>query len=174
MTWPPGFWADDFIYAMSQAGITGGCGNGNYCPNDPVTREMMAVFIITAMGETGSQAAHNGYFSDIADNGFAAFINRMNELGVTGGCGGTNYCPSTPVTRGMMAVFILAAMGETGSQVAYNAYFSDIDDNGFAPFINKMNELGITGGCGGGHYCPFNPVTRAEMAVFLGKAFLGM
>ncbi len=45
-----GFWADDFIYAMSQAGITGGCGNGNYCPDDPVTREMMAVFIICSHG----------------------------------------------------------------------------------------------------------------------------
>ena len=169
-----GFWADDFIYGMSQAGITGGCGNGNYCPDDPVTREMMAVFIVSAMGESGSQAAFNVYFSDIANNGFAPFINRMNELGITGGCGGTNYCPSTPVTRAMMAVFILAAMGETGSQTAHNVYFSDIANDGFAPFINKMNELGITGGCGGGHYCPFNLVTRAEMAVFLGKAFLGM
>ena len=29
---------------------------------------------------------------------------------------------------------------------------------------------GITGGCGGGNYCPDNPVTRAQMAVFLLKA----
>ena len=169
-----GFWADDFIYAMSQAGITGGCGNGNYCPDDPVTREMMAVFIVTAMGETGSQAAYNAYFTDIANNGFAPFINRMNELGITTGCGGGHYCPFTQVTREMMAVFILAAMGEVGSQAAYNAYFSDIGDNGFAPFINRMNELGITGGCGAGQYCPSAPVIRAGMAVFLGKAFLGM
>jgi hypothetical protein len=169
-----GFWADDFIYALSQAGITGGCGNGNYCPNGPVTRGMMAVFVIASMDDTPSTAAYNAYFSDIADDGFAPFINRMNELGITGGCGGSSYCPSASVTRAMMAVFMITAMGEAPSQAVYNAYFSDIADNGFASFINRMNELGITGGCGGGHYCPSAPVTRAEMAVFLGKAFLGM
>ena len=29
---------------------------------------------------------------------------------------------------------------------------------------------GITGGCGGGYYCPGNPVTRDQMAVFLLRA----
>ena len=39
-----------FVEALAAAGITGGCGNGNYCPNDPVTRGQMAVFISTALG----------------------------------------------------------------------------------------------------------------------------
>ncbi len=30
-------------------GITGGCGNGNYCPNNPVTRQQMAVFLLKAL-----------------------------------------------------------------------------------------------------------------------------
>jgi hypothetical protein len=34
-----------------------------------------------------------------------------------------------------------------------------------------MANEGITGGCGGGNFCPSNPVTRAEMAVFLVTAF---
>ena len=29
----------------------------------------------------------------------------------------------------------------------------------------------ITGGCGGGNYCPNNPNTRGQMAVFLVKTF---
>jgi hypothetical protein len=39
-----------FIQALATAGITGGCAPGSYCPNSPVTRGEMAVFLATALG----------------------------------------------------------------------------------------------------------------------------
>ena len=39
-----------FIEAMAASGITGGCGPGAYCPDSPVTRGQMAVFLATALG----------------------------------------------------------------------------------------------------------------------------
>jgi hypothetical protein len=39
-----------FIEALFNAGITAGCGSGNYCPNQPVTRGQMAVFLSKALG----------------------------------------------------------------------------------------------------------------------------
>jgi hypothetical protein len=36
--------------------------------------------------------------------------------------------------------------------------------------VELFNE-GITGGCGGGNYCPGSPNTRGQMAVFLVKTF---
>jgi S-layer homology domain len=39
-----------FIEALSDSQITGGCGGGNYCPDDPVTRGQMATFIAKALG----------------------------------------------------------------------------------------------------------------------------
>jgi hypothetical protein len=39
----------------------------------------------------------------------------------------------------------------------------------FCPFIEELVRRGITGGCGGGNYCPNSPVTRAQMAAFLVK-----
>lgn len=39
-----------FVEALVAAGITGGCGGGNYCPNDPVTRGQMAVFLAASLG----------------------------------------------------------------------------------------------------------------------------
>ena len=39
-----------FVEALAASGITAGCGNGNYCPNDPVTRGQMAVFLSAALG----------------------------------------------------------------------------------------------------------------------------
>lgn len=37
------------IRALAAAGITSGCGNGDYCPADPVTRAQMASFLIRAI-----------------------------------------------------------------------------------------------------------------------------
>jgi hypothetical protein len=47
---PVGHPQRQFIEAMVAAGITGGCGGGNYCPNDNVTRGQMAVFLAAALG----------------------------------------------------------------------------------------------------------------------------
>jgi hypothetical protein len=39
-----------FVEALAAAGITGGCGAGIYCPDTPVTRGQMAVFLAAALG----------------------------------------------------------------------------------------------------------------------------
>jgi S-layer homology domain len=39
-----------FIEALAASGITGGCGSGNYCPDAPLTRGQMAVFLSKALG----------------------------------------------------------------------------------------------------------------------------
>jgi len=49
--------------------------------------------------------------------------------------------------------------------------FNDVPTNHpFFQYIQALSASGITGGCGGGNYCPDNPVTRGQMAVFLAKA----
>jgi hypothetical protein len=47
---PVGHPQRQFIEALVGAGITGGCGGGNYCPDAPVTRGQMAVFLAAALG----------------------------------------------------------------------------------------------------------------------------
>ncbi len=39
-----------YVEALAAAGITGGCGGGNFCPNNSVTRGQMAVFLAKALG----------------------------------------------------------------------------------------------------------------------------
>jgi hypothetical protein len=39
-----------FVEALAAAGVTGGCGTGSYCPDSPLTRGQMAVFLATALG----------------------------------------------------------------------------------------------------------------------------
>jgi hypothetical protein len=47
---PTTYWAYPFIEAFAAAGITGGCGAGNFCPDNTVTRAEMAVFFAKALG----------------------------------------------------------------------------------------------------------------------------
>ncbi|MBK8619433.1 MAG: S-layer homology domain-containing protein [Anaerolineales bacterium] len=45
---PVGYWADKWIEQLASEGVTSGCGNGNYCPDNSVTRAQMAVFLVKA------------------------------------------------------------------------------------------------------------------------------
>jgi S-layer homology domain len=51
--------------------------------------------------------------------------------------------------------------------------FNDVPASSpFCPYIEELVRLGITGGCGGGNFCPGDPVTRQQMAAFLVKALM--
>jgi len=47
---PPGHWAAAGIERLAREGITGGCGPRNHCPDAPVTRAQMAVFLGRTFG----------------------------------------------------------------------------------------------------------------------------
>jgi hypothetical protein len=169
------YWAWRWIEGLSSAGVTSGCGGGNYCPTTPVTRDQMAVFLLKAKhGTSYSPPAASGLFLDVPTNHWAAaWIERLAAEGITSGCGGGNYCPGQPVTRDQMAVFLLKAKhGTSYSPPAASGVFLDVPTNYWAAaWIERLAAEGITGGCGGGNYCPATPVTRDQMAVFLLKTF---
>jgi hypothetical protein len=50
--------------------------------------------------------------------------------------------------------------------------FADVPaSNPFAKWIEELYLRGVVAGCGGGNYCPTDPVTREQMAVFLTQTF---
>ncbi len=105
-----GHWAEDWIEALKNDGVTGGCGNGNFCPNAPVTRAEMAVFLLTAEHGAGypPPSATGEVFDDVPSDHWAAdWIEQLYAEGITGGCASGRYCPDSPVTRAQMAVFLV-------------------------------------------------------------------
>ncbi|HEX2642770.1 MAG TPA: ELWxxDGT repeat protein, partial [Thermoanaerobaculia bacterium] len=174
---PANYWARDWIEHLTALGVTGGCGNGNYCPDRPVTRAESAVFLV--------RAAHGPLFTppppfdmgfnDVPTNFWAAaWIDQLVADGVTSGCGNFNFCPDRSITRAELAVYLLRSrFGETFTPPAGTGMvFGDVPANYWArDWIENLVALGITGGCGNGNYCPDRPVTRAEMAVLLGRMF---
>jgi S-layer homology domain len=134
-----------------------------------------AIFDETLSYESFTRTASlhvGGSFPDVPQNAFYPFIENLFHNGVTGGCAGGGYCPTASVTRAQMAVFLLKA--RWGSLFipapATGTAFPDVPaGNAFAPWIEELVREGITAGCGGGLYCPNNPVTRQQMAIFLLK-----
>ena len=173
---PCDFWAFSFVETLAQSGITAGCGNNNYCPEDRVTRAQMAVFL--ERGMNGSDyvppPASGTAFDDVAQGDFAAnFIEQLYSDGITAGCGNNNYCPDAAVSRAQMAVFLLRAKHGAGySPPAATGVFNDVDTSYWAVhWIEQLANEGIPAGCGDNNYCPEAPVTRAQMAVFLVRTF---
>ena len=108
---PINYWSAAWIKQLAADGITSGCGGGNYCPEESVTRAQMAVFLLRAKhGAAYTPPALGGTtgFGDVPlDHWAAAWIKQLAAEGITGGCGGGNYCPDAPVTRAQMAVFLV-------------------------------------------------------------------
>ena len=80
----------------------------------------------------------------------------------------TLFCPTQAVTRDQMATFLVRAL-ELPPSTAIP--YTDLANTTHAADIAAIAAAGITTGCGGTNYCPFNPVTRAQMASFLTRAF---
>jgi S-layer homology domain len=176
----------DAANLMFQTGVTEGCVQSTdpttrlFCPNDNVTREQMAAFIVRAVTGTTTPTNYNPVpcFTDVpTTNPFFPHIQKMEELGITAGCGGGLFCPTETIPRWEMAMFMvrarLALYGATFATAAA-PYFVDVpanvEGNGLPfPFIQRSYEEHITNGCGTNPlvYCPDELVTRGQMASFI-------
>ena len=87
--------------------MTTGCATdpARFCPNDPVTREQMAAFLVRAFDLA---AADSAGFEDTVGSIFETDIDALYAAGVTLGCSTDPllYCPHTSTTRAEMASFL--------------------------------------------------------------------
>ena len=172
---PPGQQFYNFVTTLVSNAITVGVGSGLYGVNDPTLRQQMAVFLLKGRhGICYVPPPCTGTFSDVpCPSTFANWIEALAAEGITGGCGAGIYCPQNPVRRDQMAVFLLKAKhGPSYTPPPCSGDFPDVPcPSQFANWIEQLAAEGITGGCGNGNYCPLNPNTRGQMAVFLVKTF---
>jgi hypothetical protein len=156
----------DIIW-LAEQGITSGCTAEKFCPETPVSRQHMAVFLTKALSLPPGPDA----FTDDEGSAYEEAINSIAAAGITNGCSpdGKLFCPTQEVTRGQMAQFLSKAFKLPAS--AINA-FGDDDGSMFEAAINSIAAAGVTSGCdpAGTQFCPNNKVSRAQMASFLHRA----
>ncbi|HSN86818.1 MAG TPA: S-layer homology domain-containing protein, partial [Thermoanaerobaculia bacterium] len=125
----------------SLQGVGGTRTNADYdlLPPSPVNARLQA----------GSVAVPPRFRDVPAASPFQPFAEALFNAGVTGGCGGGNFCPGSAVTREQMAVFfLLAAEGPAFQPPACSApLFGDVPcSHPFARWINELARRGISGG----------------------------
>jgi hypothetical protein len=117
-------------------------------------------------------------FTDVpTSQQFYVFIENILHNGITGGCGAGIFCPTDPVTRAQMAVFLLKSKhGNAFVPPPCTGIFGDVPcPSQFANWVEELYAESITAGCSTSPllYCPNDTVTRQQMAVFLLKALNG-
>ena len=127
------------IETLLHYGITAGCTATTYCPNDPVSRANMAIFIAKGIAGSGPKVPSSGtvgaspynctaggvsLFPDVLPtDSFCKHVHYIAAKNVTAGCAGGGYCPNDTVTRIQMASFvakaIVAPLGGPGVPLSY-------------------------------------------------------
>ena len=168
---------DDGVYyeapleALSAAGILAGteCGIGLICPDRPLRRWEMAVWLTRALDGEEPDAVSSSSFEDVdASEWWAPHIERFADLGITAGCSSDPplFCPNGELNRGQMAVFLKIAFKLPD---APSSGFTDIEGHYARSAIDAIKAAGVTAGCTTEplRYCPTGTVSRGQMATFI-------
>ena len=104
-------------------------------------------------------------------------VDALYELGVFEGTGcvdGSGLCPSEPMRRWEMAVWLVRVLDQVEPPAVGESSFADVDfEKWWLPHVERLAELEVTKGClvDPLRFCPDRSVTRAQMATFLVRAF---
>jgi hypothetical protein len=118
----------------------------------------------------------------VTDSGFAdtdraavhkAGIDCMAWWGIARGRDAERYDPLSHVTRAQMGSFIARLIRTPGGRLPATPADHFTDDRGSVHHyaINRLAQVGVVAGRGGGLYAPDAPVTREQMASFLVNAY---
>ena len=166
-------------YGTVANGAVGSCGNACYGLSVSGTRPLLhwdaavtEALAPESQGQRNAWTLHVGdSFTDVPRSSpFYGFVETLLHRGVTGGCGGSNFCPAGSTTREQMTVFALVAREGAGyvPPPCGTPVFNDVPASSpFCRWIEELARRGVASGCGGGNFCPGAAVTRDQMAVIV-------
>lgn len=130
--------------------------------------------IVDSMPSTG--VGKCSVFVDTTGSSHEAALEALAGRGILDGteCGDDRICPDEAIKRWTMAVWLVRAVDGEDPPGVSGTRFADVDGDGWwAPYIERLAELGITKGCWAAplRYCPDDPVSRGQMASFLTRSF---
>jgi len=167
---------DPYIHALAGAGVTYGCGAGNFCPNKKILRSYYAVWGLRALlGAMYTPPPPQGLlFDDVAPESYGSdFVEDIYSRGLMDACGVGLFCPLDGIPRGQGAQIVLRTLeGPSYVPPPAEGLFGDVptsDPN--AAWIEELAHRGIDSGCGGGNFCPDQNLRRRDMARWMVLAY---
>ncbi|ETT79632.1 S-layer domain-containing protein [Paenibacillus sp. FSL R7-277] len=163
-----GNWAKDQISRWMDQGLISGYPDGEFKPDNPVTRAELTVLINRAFGFTETKKAN---FNDISSSKwYYSSILQANAAGYIQGYEDGTFKPDQKINRQELAVIISKLLKLTAPAAAPE--FKDITKSAAwsKGAIGAVSEQGIMKGSGDGNFRPLAYTTRAETVVILDRA----
>lgn len=148
----PGF---SSVEAATRKGWISGCGNGEFCPEDTLTRAQAASVLKSAYQlSPGAPSGH----SDTSGHWAEQTINAVVSAGLMTGCADGRFCPDDTMTRAQAAAILASAAQVRGPD---QSMFTDVPSDHWASrAISGLYERDYIGGCGDRTFCPDAPIRR--------------
>lgn len=163
-------WARSSISRWSSYGVVAGYDNGNFGPNDQITRAQMAVILSRVFG--WQEVAENTFCDLSGSEWYAASILKAKAAGVLNGDNAGNARPNDPITRQEAAVMLSRALHVPGRETGKSFYDSAQIGAWALAAINGMTENGYISGSNDGNFYPTRTITRAETVTILDRAIV--
>ena len=112
-------------------------------------------------------------FRDIAASGHRDAIACIADRGIASGIGGRRFAPARSVTRGQMATFAAGLVEQAGRQLpdAGDVAFTDVAGSVHATSVRRLAAAGLVEGFADGTYRPNQPISRAQAASLVDRAY---
>lgn len=160
-----------YVAQLAKDDVVHGYADGEFKPDDIVTRGQMTKFIVNAF-KIPMNTDGDG-FSDVPkDHTMYPYIQTLKNLGIVGGYSDGEFKPDRELSRDESTKFVVKAMENYGKVFNIKIYeeFPDVaDDNVFYDYIYKLyyTKNGgetIIGGYSDGSFKPDEQLTRGQMS----------
>lgn len=130
---------------LNDIGVMSGDTNGNFNPDQTVTRAQMAAILCRVLGETEDLPTDGDRFTDVPSSYWAnGYIVKTAELGIIGGYQDGSFKPGNAVTYEQAVTMIIRAFGyedEASSAGGYPDGYLAVAQN-----LGLLNNVGSKSG----------------------------
>ena len=161
----------DAVRWANYKGITTGTSPTTFEPASPCMRAHVVTFLWRAAGSPEPTITENP-FTDVKESDFFyKSVLWAYENGITGGVDDTHFGPAVPCNRAQVVTFLYKAKNSPAVTGTDNPFTDVPAKSWFLTPVLWAVENGITSGLGADTFGPGSVCNRAQIALFLYKAF---
>jgi hypothetical protein len=163
-------WAESYVVSLYNKGIISMADDGNFRPNDYVTREEFLKMLVIAFKLSGAESGKS--FTDVKDGAwYATFVNMGVASGVINGMSDGSFGIGKGVTRQDACVMLARALGlDTDNEVLLSFADADNVSDYAVNSVGVLTEYAIINGFDDNTFKPDATCTRAQAAKLIANA----